>query len=51
MVLHTLLFCQNGIKAFSVEIAIVNLMTTRPQSHYDLVMQHRAEACDDWVGI
>jgi hypothetical protein len=51
MVLHPLLLTQNRIEAFSVEIAIVNLMSTRPQSRNDLAMQRRAKASGDWIGI
>jgi hypothetical protein len=51
MVLHPLLLTQNRIEAFCVEIAIINLMPTRPKSRDDLAMQRRAEASDDWIGV
>ena len=51
MVLHPLLLTKNRIEAFCVEVAIVNLMPTRPQSRDDLAMQRRAEASDDGIGI
>jgi hypothetical protein len=44
VVLDALLFAQNGIEAFRVEIAIVNLMAARPQGRDDLAMQSGAEA-------
>jgi hypothetical protein len=51
MVLRPLLLTQNRIEAFRVEIAVVDLVPSRPQGLDDLAMQSRAEADGDWIGI
>jgi hypothetical protein len=51
MILHPLFLTQNGIKAFCVEIAIVDFVAARPQSCDDLGMQRCAEAGTDWIGV
>jgi hypothetical protein len=51
MILHPLFLTQNGIKAFRVEIAIVDFVAARPQSCDDLGMQRCAEAGTDWIGV
>jgi hypothetical protein len=51
MILHPLFLTQNGIKAFCVEIAIVDFVAARPQSCDDLGMQCCAEADTNWIGI
>jgi hypothetical protein len=36
---------------FRIEVAVVDLMTARPQSGDNLAMEGRAEAAGDGVGI
>jgi hypothetical protein len=44
MVLHALLLTHDRIKAFSVEVAIVDLMAARLQGRDDRAVQRRAKA-------
>jgi hypothetical protein len=51
MVLHPLPLTHDRIKAFGVEVAIVDLVAARTQSRDDLPIQRRAETYGDWIGV